>query len=84
VQAGHGRDRHVWLHGLLNQPELLIGCVAAALAAGDDFNARRSIGIGVRPGETLGPSLLCPVSGRLGPLQNVASTSPPQDIRQVD
>ena len=42
MDPGHGRNRHAWQHGLLDQRQLVLGTVApTALPAGDDSVAHK-------------------------------------------
>jgi hypothetical protein len=67
MKPGDGRDRHARLHGLFNQPNLLLGSVApTALHAGDDFNTINRLRHRRMPRLNPRPSRLRHVSGRIG------------------
>ena len=67
VEPGDGGDRHAGLHGLLDQPNLLLGSVAsAAFAAGDDFNALDGLRHRRIPRLPPRPSRWRRLSGRIG------------------
>lgn len=66
-EPGDGGDRHAWLHGLLDQPDLLLGSVAPpAMDAGNDLNALDGLRHERVPRREPRPAGLCRLSGRTG------------------
>lgn len=78
MEPGDGGDRHAGLHGLFDQPNLLLGSVAsAAFAAGDDFNALDGLRHRRMPRLLPRPSRLRRLSGRIGGRSNDPHHAPP-------